>query len=317
MTVIEARSLTRRYGGSLALDDVSLEVAAGEIHALLGPNGAGKTTLLRILAGLLTPSEGVARIAGIDTTSAPRSFHQLIGLVPANDRTFYLRISGLENLVFFARLHGLRRKAATNRAREVLAAVDLAGEADKRVGLYSHGMQKRLSMARALLADPPVMFVDEATHDLDPAGAERVRALARDASARGTTVLWTTQRVDEIRGFAKNVTLLDGGKVRFAGTVPALIAQASPQRWLLRLQNGREGGDGMAADLQSALGDAGRIADAGSGDGEHYLLSLSEGVALGDALARLSMPGVSLLSCREERSEVESAFLSLTDPRPT
>jgi ABC-2 type transport system ATP-binding protein len=223
---VSVRGLVRRFGDKLALDGVDLTIAQGEIHALLGPNGAGKTTLLRVLCGLVDPNGGAIRISG----------H--LGLVPSGDRTFYLRISGTENLIFFARLHGLRLRAARQRAREVLEQVGLDSAAALPVGRYSHGMQKRLSVARALLVDPAVLLVDEATHDLDPEGASRVRGLIAGLAQRGTAVLWTTQRIEEIRGFAHAVTLLRQGTVGFRGSVDELVARAPSQRFGLGLLNG-------------------------------------------------------------------------------
>jgi ABC-2 type transport system ATP-binding protein len=224
IAAIEARGLRRRFERSMALDGVDFSVRAGEIHALLGPNGAGKTTLLRTVSGLVAPTEGSVHVLGTDVTVGTRALHGHVGLVPSGDRTFYLRISGLENLVFFARLQGLRRRKAAARAHEVLAAVGLTDAACRRVGTYSHGMQKRLSIARALLTEPGVLLVDEATHDLDPEGAQRVRALVAERAAAGTAVIWATQRVDEISGFANRVTLLAAGRVRFTGSVDELLA---------------------------------------------------------------------------------------------
>ena len=150
---IEVDDLHRSFGSVEALRGIDLEVAAGEVHALLGPNGAGKTTLMRILSGLVDPSEGSAYV--LDRQRRPLAeLRALIGMVPPGDRTFYLRLSGLENLVFFARLHGLRRRAARERALELLDAVGLADAAKRPVNAYSHGMQKRLSFARALLGEP-------------------------------------------------------------------------------------------------------------------------------------------------------------------
>jgi ABC-2 type transport system ATP-binding protein len=163
---VEVRGLVRRFGEREALKGVDLTARTGEIHALLGPNGAGKTTLLRVLTGLVDPSEGSVRILGADGRG--RAARGRVGLVPAGDRSFYLRISGTENLLFFARLHGMRKRAAVARAREVLEDVGLTEAAGRPVGGWSHGMQKRLSVARALLTSPPVLLVDEATHDLDP-----------------------------------------------------------------------------------------------------------------------------------------------------
>jgi ABC-2 type transport system ATP-binding protein len=202
------RGLTRRFESTTALDGVDLTVEEGEIHALLGPNGAGKTTLLRMLSGLVAPTEGSVVVPSAEVTAGSRALHGRVGLVPSGDLTLYLRISGLENLVFFARLQGLRKRAAVARAHEVLEAVGLGDTGRHRVGTYSHGMQKRLSIARALLTQPGVLLVDEATHDLDPEGAERVRSLVAERAAAGAAVVWATQRVDEIGGFADRVTLL-------------------------------------------------------------------------------------------------------------
>jgi ABC-2 type transport system ATP-binding protein len=221
---LEVRGLRRVFDRRLALDGVDFVVPAGEIHALLGPNGAGKTTLLRTIGGLVAPTEGSVSVFGADVTAGTRARHGEVGLVPSGDRTFYLRISGLENLVFFARLQGLSRRKAVGRAKEVLAAVGLADAARRRVATYSHGMQKRLSIARALLTEPGVLLIDEATHDLDPEGADRVRSLVAERAAAGAAVVWATQRVEEINGFANRVTLLSDGRVRFTGSVGELLA---------------------------------------------------------------------------------------------
>ena len=306
--MIEARGVSRHFRTTTALQDVTLVAARGDVHALLGPNGAGKTTLLRILSGLMAPTSGVVSVLGLDVHT--RALRHVVGLVPSGDRSFYLRISGLENLVFFGRLHGLSRNQAIARGRDVLEAVGLEDAANKPVGVYSHGMQKRLSVARALLAEPSVLLVDEATHDLDPEGARRIRELVAALAGSGSTVLWATQRIDEIRGFAGNVTLLHRGRVRFSGTVPELMAHATPQSYLLRLRNGVADRDALQQVLDRALPGKARIATAD--DAEHYRLGLADGVVLGDALASLTLEGVQVLACREERSEIEEAFLALT-----
>jgi ABC-type multidrug transport system ATPase subunit len=305
--VLDARGVSHRFTDDLVLDGVSLTVGAGEIHALLGPNGAGKTTLIRILAGLLHPTAGAVAVAGFSPRENPRLFRERIGFLPSGDRTFYLRISALENLVFFARLYGMRRREAVRRARVVLALVGLEDAEALRVAAYSHGMQKRLSVARALLTSPPVLLIDEATHDLDPGGARRVRELVASAAERGSSVVWATQRLDEIRGFADAVTLVHRGHVRFVGTVPQLMAHAVPRRFVVHLQHGAAPG-GLAA----ALTEMATFVRIGGEDSEHYLLSLADGFVLGDALAALVAAGVEVLSCREERSELEEAFLRLT-----
>jgi ABC-2 type transport system ATP-binding protein len=314
-TVLDSRDVSHRFGDKLVLDRVSFTLAEGQVHALLGPNGAGKTTLIRILAGLLHATEGFVNVAGFDPRANARAFRQQIGFLPSGDRTFYLRISGFENLLFFARLHGLRRRAAGRRAWEVLAQVGLEDAAHKPVASYSHGMQKRLSVARALLTSPPVLLVDEATHDLDPVGAQRVRDLIASIAANGSTVVWATQRLDEINGFAGGVTLLDRGKVRFVGSVPELMALAVPRRFVVQLDRAdAHRGLNAAHDLLS--GTAQFVAVDGQ-SAEHFLLALEDDAVLGDALAALTAAGLRILSCREERSNVEEAFLRLTKTQRT
>jgi ABC-2 type transport system ATP-binding protein len=312
--MIEAVDVSRRFGAHLALDGVSLAIGPGEISALLGPNGAGKTTLLRILCGLLDPHAGSVRVMGVDSRRSPMELRKRIGLIPSGDRSFYLRISGLENLVFFGRLYGLSRRRAVARSHEVLEQVGLRGAERQRVGTYSHGMQKRLSVARALLVKADVMLIDEATHDLDPEGAKDVRELVADLARRGSSVLWTTQRLDEIRGFADSVTLLREGKVRFYGTVPELMSHALPQRYLLRVQNGSSSGRTLEPVLQAALAGVGSISAVADGGSDDFVLSLSDDSELGDALRSLLEANVQIYACREEQSQIEDAFIRLTQP---
>jgi ABC-2 type transport system ATP-binding protein len=316
---VDVLNVSKRFKSVHALRNVSLRVAPGEIHALLGPNGAGKTTLLRILVGLLAPDEGEARLAGVGGKELEaRSARKLFGLIPSGDRTFYLRISGFENLLFFGRLLGLSRSEATARAWECLRAVGLEAAARSAVGTHSHGMQKRLSVARALLTDPPILLIDEATHDLDPAGAQNVQALVADQARKGAAVIWTTQRVDEIRGFAHRVTLLHEGRVRFTGSVPQFMARSLRRMHVLHLRNGGAHPAKVLAAAKDALGDMGEMAPLDDeGIDRHYRLALRDGVILGDALARLTTSGIDILSCREERSEIELAFLQLTESKPT
>jgi ABC-2 type transport system ATP-binding protein len=307
--VIEVDELRRRFGEVEALRGVSLEVGAGEIHAVLGPNGAGKTTLMRILCGLVDPSAGSAYVLDQRAGGSP-SIRESIGLVPSGDRSFYLRLSGLENLVFFARIHGQRRRPARQRAAEVLEAVGLGAVARRSVSTYSHGMQKRLSFARALLHDPVVLLVDEATHDLDPAAAAQVRALTSERARAGSAVLWATQRIEELAGFADRVTVLDRGVVCFAGTVSALAAEGGGDRHVIGL------GPRTTADLPAmgaALGAIGHIQPAS--DAGHVLVTLMPGVSLGAALSALTAAGTEVTSCRDERPPIERAFLAVTGER--
>lgn len=312
---IRVDGVSRTFGSLWALRGVSLRVNAGDIHALLGPNGAGKTTLLRILSGLVEASEGEVNILGVRSRNLmSREARKMFGLVPSGDRTFYLRLSGLENLAFFARLYGMRRREAVSRAWECLEAVDLTGAGKREVGQYSHGMQKRLSVARALLMRPRILLVDEATHDLDLEGARRIQDLVSDAAGNGAAVIWATQRLDEIRSFADRVTVLDRGRIAFTGSVPQLMATSVARRWLLHLVPHNDPEDVLNR-ARAALGASGILSLNGQTDRDHYLLSLRQDANLGDALAALLVSGVKILGCREERSEIEEAFLYLTGGR--
>jgi ABC-type multidrug transport system ATPase subunit len=303
---LEVEAVDRRFNDTWALRDVSLRLRAGRIHALLGPNGAGKTTLLRIVAGLTGPTSGsVSFHTASGTVPGGWDARHLVGLVPTGDRSFYLRLSGLQNLEFFGRLYGFSRREARGRAVDRLDRVGLAAAGSRRVGLYSQGMKKRLAVARALMASPPVLLVDEATHDLDPEGARTVRALVADAAAAGAAVLWATQRLEEIRGFADGVTLLQDGAVRFAGTVDQLIAGAEAMRYVVRLRGAQ------SRALKEILGGAASIEPV-RGDADHWVLHLAGGGVLGAAVARLDAAGIDVLSCHRERSEVEDAFMALT-----
>ena len=312
---IDVCAVSRAFGAKLALDDVSLQVERGHIQALLGRNGAGKTTLLRILAGLVTPSSGSVHVAGVDAARSPLAVRREIGLVPSGDRSFYLRISGFENLLFFGRLQGLKRRAAAGRAHEVLAQVGLDDAAQVPVGTYSHGMQKRLGVARALLTAPAVLLIDEATHDLDPEGAIAVRALVRAAARAGAAVVWATQRVEEIKDFADGVTVLDRGRVRFDGSVEALLAAAERRRYVLELRNGLPADD-LELRLQERLAGVGSILRRPAAPADSFVLALTGQAVLGDALSRLLDAGITVVSCRQELSEVEEAFMAVVTERP-
>jgi ABC-2 type transport system ATP-binding protein len=312
-TVAELVDVSKSFGARHALRGLSLTLKRGTIHALLGSNGAGKTTTLRMLAGLVAPTGGEVRVLGADVGTG-RARSAAVGLIPSGDRSFYLRLSGRENLLFFGRLQGLSRRESAQRADALLEQVGLRDAARTSVGLYSHGMQKRLSAARALIVVPALLLVDEATHDLDPEGAKRVRELVAEIAADGTSIFWATQRLEEIRGFAADVLVLHEGRSVFAGTVPSLVTHTMPRRFLLRLRNGGTPAPALADRLGSSLAGSGTLAPVGDSEGETFLLDLFEQTSLGDALRILLEADVELLACREETPPIESAFLSLVRP---
>jgi ABC-2 type transport system ATP-binding protein len=308
--LIDVDDVTRRYGPVLALDHLSLAVRSGEVHAVLGRNGAGKTTLLRILGGLVRATSGSVRLAGAEVERDVRASSGLVGLVPSGDRSFYLRLSAPENLLFFGRLHGLRKAEARERAAMVLERVGLPDVGTRPMSTFSHGMQKRVSVARALLTDPQVLLVDEATHDLDPEGASTVRSLVRRAVDRGAAALWATQRVEEVRGLADRVTVLEQGSAVFQGTVSELLARTGARRFVVVLGANGRGLVPTVDHLAVALAGIARIAPLDAADGTH-LLVLNEHTNLGEAIGGLLHAGATVLACRQERPEVEDAFLEL------
>jgi ABC-type multidrug transport system ATPase subunit len=219
MEGIRVRGLVKRFGSVVALDGIDLDVDPGRIVALLGPNGAGKSTLLRILGTLVTPDSGSARVADIDVTSDRIAALQRIGLLIGDERSFYWRLSGHENLRFYGALHGMRRREAGSRATELLALMGLQEAADRRVLGYSSGMRARLLLARALLTDPPYLLLDEPTRTLDPLAAGQFREAAVGlAHQRGAGILFATHDLHEAAAIADRVAVLSAGQVVFERT---------------------------------------------------------------------------------------------------
>ena len=212
-TGVRVTALHKRFGDFPALRGVDLEVAWGSIVAILGPNGAGKSTVLRILGTTVLPDSGQVEVGGHDVVTSPAAARRALGLVLGEERSWYWRISGRHNLEFFAALHGLPRRAARARAQEVLRAVDLEDQADRRFDRYSSGMKARLSLARALLHEPPVLCLDEPTRTLDPVAALSFRDLVRAEAASGRAVLFTTHDLHEAAAVASRVVVMVRGRV--------------------------------------------------------------------------------------------------------
>jgi ABC-2 type transport system ATP-binding protein len=225
---IQATGLVKRYGAVVALAGVDLAVPAGTVCGLLGPNGAGKTTLVRILTTLLRPDAGAARVAGVDVVADPRTARAKLGLsgqYAAVDE--YL--TGFENLDMVGRLYHLGRRRSRARARELLAQFGLLEAADRPARTYSGGMRRRLDLAGALVAAPAVLFLDEPTTGLDPRSRTELWAMIRDLVAGGTTLLLTTQYLDEADALADDIVVIDHGRVIAHGTADELKGQVGGQ----------------------------------------------------------------------------------------
>ena len=214
-----------------ALSDVDLCVHEGEIFGLLGPNGAGKTTLLKILAGLVTPTAGGARLVGQDVLRSHVAVRASVGFVSSEERSFYWRLTGRENLRFFGRLYDVPGSRLGARCAELLEQMELTDEADRRFGDYSSGMKQRLALARALLHDPHVLIMDEPTRSLDPVAAQHLRRFVRDDlnARQGKTILLATHNLDEAESLSHRIAILHRGRVLRCGTLAEIRAAESPR----------------------------------------------------------------------------------------
>ena len=217
LATIRAEGLTKRYGDTVALAGIDLEVPAGSILAVLGPNGAGKTTAVRILTTLTTPDSGSAWVAGHDVVHEAAAVQRNIG-VTAQDATVDELLTGRQNLVMVGRLSGLRRSDAQVRATDLLRQFDLTEAADRVLKGYSGGMRRRLDLAAGLVTRPPVLFLDEPTTGLDPTSRVRMWDVIRDLVTDGVTLLLTTQYLDEADELADRIVVIDHGRVIANGT---------------------------------------------------------------------------------------------------
>jgi ABC-2 type transport system ATP-binding protein len=222
-TVIEIEGLRRTFGATTALDGVSLTAAAGTVLGLLGPNGAGKTTLVRILATLLTPTAGTARVLGCDVVKDAARLRSMIGLT-GQVATVDELLTGRENLEMIAGLYHLPRPRARQRAAELLEQFGLTDAAGRRCGTYSGGMRRRLDLAASLIASPPVVFLDEPTTGLDPVSRLAMWTAVRQLADSGTTVLLTTQYLEEADRLAHHIAVIDHGRLIAQGTPGELKA---------------------------------------------------------------------------------------------
>jgi ABC-2 type transport system ATP-binding protein len=313
---VEAVRLTKHYGRRSAVEDVSFTASRGEIVGLLGPNGAGKTTTIRLLTTVVAPSSGEFSIAGYASTAASE-IRQCIGVLPESSG-YPTHQSGGEYLRFFARLFGLSRGIARSLAAELLAIVGLEHRADSPISTYSRGMRQRLGIARALVNSPAVVFLDEPTLGLDPAGQAQVLEIIRTiAKGRDATVVLSTHLLPEVEQVCSKVVILNSGRVAISGSVgevinKALINQSAQLRVPLdlveRARNVLAGFTdltvGQLAEqpdvLSLAVDRPGSASGAGSGD------------MMNGALAAITAAGIPVLSFELEGARLSDAFLKMT-----
>lgn len=303
--VVETRALTRLFRGNVALDAVSLHIPGGAIFGFLGPNGAGKTTTLRILLGLLKPTSGTACVLGFDPLTEGDEVRARVGVVLDKDG-LYERLSAHDNLLYYCRIYHLPATRAQARMQELLEAMGLWERRHERVGGWSRGMRQRLALARALLAEPTLLLLDEPSAGLDPASAvelrERVRNLAEE---RGTTVFLTTHNLDEAERICSLVGIISKGKLVAIDT-PERLRQTADHVTLRVTASPVD--NGVVQELNNLASIRQAWVEAGD-----LMLIPAEGAAANDALLLLLQRGVTVEEMHRITPRLEEVYLSLVE----
>ncbi|MEX0975378.1 MAG: ABC transporter ATP-binding protein [Bacillota bacterium] len=246
MAFVEVKNLTKRYGATVAVKDLSFEIEEGEVFGLLGPNGAGKSTTLSVISGLLTPTSGDVVVAGHSVRTEAMAVKRDLGIVP-QEPALYPRLSARVNLRFWGEMYGLGGKSLSARVDEILDLVGLKARAGEPLGRYSGGMKRRINLAAGLLTKPRLLILDEPTVGVDPQSRNRIFDLVKAQAAAGTTVIYTSHYMEEVELLCGRVAIVDQGSLVAAGTVSDLLKQASEH------QEVEIGCPGITEDLVSRL----------------------------------------------------------------
>jgi len=303
---VEAEGLVKVFGSNRAVDGVDLRVKAGTVYGVLGPNGAGKTTTLSMLATLLRPDGGSGRIFGHDVVREPHIVRQLIGLT-GQYASVDEKISGLENLIVFGRLLGLSHRAAKAKGVELLEAFDLTEAASRPVEKFSGGMRRRLDLASSLIAQPPLIFLDEPTTGLDPRTRGQMWDVIRSLVASGSTVLLTTQYLDEADQLAARIAVIDRGKVVAEGTADELKASIGTASLQLRLSDTSRTQDALAV-IEQVLGSTGTVTP----EAARITAPMADPERITDLLVTLRGQGIGLTELSVQKPTLDEVFLTIT-----
>lgn len=227
MRSVSTENLTKIYtGGNKAVDDISFCLEQGEVFGFLGPNGAGKTTTIKLLCGMLAPSSGSCRVFDIDPVKNPEKLHQMAGVITEHAQ-MYDHLTGMENLMFYGTLFGMNRPACEKRAENLLERLNLIDAKQRRLSAYSTGMRQRLSLARAMMHSPKILFLDEPTSGLDPESAQNVNALIQELATGGTTIFLCTHQLRYAQEICTTYGLMNKGSLFAAGDIEKLRSMAA------------------------------------------------------------------------------------------
>lgn len=303
---IEAAGLVKTFGDKRAVDGVELNVQAGTIYGVLGPNGAGKTTTIRMLATLLRPDAGTARIFGYDAEKDAHIVRQLIG-VTGQYASVDESLSATENLIIFSRLLGLGRTEAKRKAAELLEEFGLTEAAKRPLKSFSGGMRRRLDLAASLIARPPLIFLDEPTTGLDPRTRAQMWDTIRRLVKEGSTVLLTTQYLDEADQLADRIAVIDRGRVVAEGTVDELKASVGASSLQLRLE--RPDAIDQARQIVDRVLTAESVVTAEAGK---ITAPMADGDKVTDLLLAFRSAGIRLTGMSVQKPTLDEVFLKLT-----
>ena len=301
---IEANNLVKHYGEVKALDGLSLKVEQGSVFGLLGPNGAGKTTTVRVLTTLLTPDSGSAFVSGVDVINDPVHAREIMGLSGQN-ATVDENLTGIENLVMLGRLFRLPRKEANEKAIELLERFNLTDASKRIVKTYSGGMRRRLDLAASLIANPNILFLDEPTTGLDPRSRIMMWDVIKGLVSSGTTVLLTTQYLEEADQLADKIAVIDKGKVIAQGTADELKTQVGGERIDVVVDETKAQ---IAADALKNIASGPVVVE-----GEHVQAPVTGGgVKVVDAVRALDAASIVIKEIQLRRPTLDDVFLTLT-----
>jgi ABC-2 type transport system ATP-binding protein len=306
-SAIQVRDLRRQFGDVTALDGLLLDVPAGMVFGLLGPNGAGKTTLVRILATLLEPTAGEARVEGYDVVREPLAVRRRIGLA-GQFAAVDGELTGRENLEMVGRLNRMSGAEARARAAELLERFDLTDAADRRAGVYSGGMRRRLDLAAGLIGGAPVVLLDEPSTGLDPRSRQELWGIVAELAQSGVTVLLTTQYLEEADRLASQIAVVDQGRIVAQGTAPQLKAMVGGSVLKLRLADADRIAEAAEAVAGLAVGEEAHV-DAGE---RAIRLTVSDPAASSEAIRRLDERRLRLVSVELQQPSLDDVFLTLT-----